>query len=203
MSTITDWIMVVITAVYVVATIYICKANNKSAKEAKKQTKESIKQFNKSNRPYITCEYILSNRTYCGIHICNHGNQVARNLTININAEFINLLEDGHFLNFKKINDSLYTVVGINQSFDFYFSKIKNKPVEVPLNVLIKYKNDEGKSYEERFVIDLDKQLPIESVESDFEKIVKTINQQNKVLNNISNELHKIAEELHQKKIDE
>lgn len=184
--TITDWIMVVITTVYVIATIIICKANYKSAREAQKQTEESIQQFNKNNRPYITCEYILSSRTYCGIHICNHGNQVARNLKINVDKEFMDLLVEGHFLKFKKINDSVYTVVGINQSYDFYFSKVKDKPVKVPLNILLKYENDEGKSYEERFVIDLEKQLPVESVESDFEKYLKLIKEQNEVLRDIS-----------------
>ena len=203
MPAITDWLMVVITAVYVVATIIICIANYKSAKEAHKQTEESIQQFNKSNRPYITCEYILSSRTYCGIHICNHGNQVARNLKINVDKEFMDLLVEGHFLKFKKINDSVYTVVGINQSYDFYFSKVKNKPVKVPLNILLKYENDEGKSYEERFVIDLGKQLPIESIKSDFEKAVKSINRQNEVLKNISNKLDKIAIELQDKKNNE
>lgn len=201
--TITDWIMVVITTVYVIATIIICKANYKSAKEAHKQTEESIQQFNKSNRPYITCEYILSSRIYCGIHICNHGNQVARNLKINVDKEFMDLLVEGHFLNFKKINDSVYTVVGINQSYDFYFSKVKDKPVKVPLNILLKYENDEGKSYEERFVIDLGKQLPSESIKSDFEKAVKSINRQNEVLKNISNKLDKIAIELQDKKNNE
>lgn len=201
--TITDWIMVVITTVYVIATIIICKANYKSAKEAHKQTEESIQQFNKSNRPYITCEYILSSRTYCGIHICNHGNQVARNLKINVDKEFMDLLVEGHFLKFKKINDSVYTVVGINQSYDFYFSKVKNKPIDVPLKVSLKYENDDGITYEEKFVIDLGKQLPIESVKSDFEKAVKSINRQNEVLKNISNKLDKIAIELQDKKNNE
>lgn len=203
MPTITDWLMVVITAVYVVATIIICIANYKSAKEAHKQTEESIQQFNKSNRPYITCEYILSSRTYCGIHICNHGNQVARNLKINVDKEFMDLLVEGHFLKFKKINDSVYTVVGINQSYDFYFSKVKNKPIDVPLKVSLKYENDDGITYEEKFVIDLGKQLPIESVKSDFEKAVKSINRQNEVLKNISNKLDKIAIELQDKKNNE
>ena len=73
----------------------------------------------------------------------------------------------------------------------------------MPLNILLKYENDEGKSYEERFVIDLEKQLPVESAESDFEKAVKSINRQNEVLKNISNKLDKIAIELQDKKNNE
>ena len=37
----TDWIMVVITAIYVIATIVICYFNGKSAKAAKIQTDAS------------------------------------------------------------------------------------------------------------------------------------------------------------------
>lgn len=39
---ITDWIMVVITAIYVIATVAICFFNGNSASAAKKQTKEMI-----------------------------------------------------------------------------------------------------------------------------------------------------------------
>ena len=42
----TDWLMVIITAIYVVATIIICYFNGKSAKAAKMQTDEMIRQYN-------------------------------------------------------------------------------------------------------------------------------------------------------------
>lgn len=41
----TDWLMVIITAVYVVATIAICVANFKSAEASKEQLEESKRQF--------------------------------------------------------------------------------------------------------------------------------------------------------------
>lgn len=41
----TDWIMIIITAVYVAATIAICVANFKSAKASKEQLEESRRQF--------------------------------------------------------------------------------------------------------------------------------------------------------------
>ncbi len=40
MSTITDWLMVIITFVYVIATIFICYANFKSAKASKEELAE-------------------------------------------------------------------------------------------------------------------------------------------------------------------
>ena len=49
MPTITDWLMVIITLVYVVATVFICIANIKSAKAAREQTEEMKKQFSLIN----------------------------------------------------------------------------------------------------------------------------------------------------------
>ena len=53
----TEWLMVIITAIYVVATIFICIYNGKSANAAKKQTEEMIKQFNSVNRPMVTVRF--------------------------------------------------------------------------------------------------------------------------------------------------
>ena len=46
----TDWLMVIITAVYVVATIFRCRANNISAKASKEQLEESKRQFEESQK---------------------------------------------------------------------------------------------------------------------------------------------------------
>lgn len=60
MPTITDWLMVVITAVYVVATIFICCANLISAKATREQVTESKRQFEETRRleimPYFRFE---------------------------------------------------------------------------------------------------------------------------------------------------
>lgn len=57
MPNITDWIMVVITAIYVVATIVICVFNYKTAKAANLQIQESKRQFDETRRlqimPYL------------------------------------------------------------------------------------------------------------------------------------------------------
>lgn len=55
--TITDWIMVVITGIYVVATIFICIYNGRSAKATREQVAETQLQFEETKRlermPYI------------------------------------------------------------------------------------------------------------------------------------------------------
>lgn len=57
MPTVTDWLMVGITFVYVVATIFICIFNGRSAKATREQVLESQRQFEETKRlermPYI------------------------------------------------------------------------------------------------------------------------------------------------------
>ena len=50
MPTITDWLMVIITLAYVIATIFICWANIKSAKAAKEELAEIKKQYAEEKR---------------------------------------------------------------------------------------------------------------------------------------------------------
>lgn len=185
-----DWVMVIITAIYVVATCAICWANIKSAKATRDQVAESIRQFSENNRPYITCEYILKQRSYCGISVRNTGNQVARNLSIHINSAFLDSLKPNGFDSFQKLNESLYTLVGIGQSYEFYFSEVKHKPINAPLIVEVKYENN-GIYYEDSFLIDLAKQLPIEAVETDFEKYMKLTKEQNSILTDIAQNIDK------------
>lgn len=170
MSTITDWLMVVITAVYVIATVVICIANFKSAKATRDQIAESQRQFEEINRPYVTCEYILASRVYSGIRVCNHGNMVAKNLIIRINQEFLDSIEPNRYLNFKRINSSTYAVIGIGQFFDFFFADSERKS-DVPLIASLSYSDENGRSFSEQFTLDLHKQLPIMSVQSEIEKL--------------------------------
>ena len=87
----TDWLMVIITAIYVVATIVICYFNGKSAKAAKMQTDEMIRQYNIANRPNVTIHFdIIRSGLMCFI-IENEGNKPAHNVSIKINKEFINI----------------------------------------------------------------------------------------------------------------
>lgn len=183
-----DSLMVVITFVYVFATTEICLANIKSAEATQKQIEISNKQFQDTNRPYITCEYVLINRVHCGIRICNHGNKVAKNLKIRVNDNFISETQEGHYIHFKLINSSVYSLVGVGQIYDFYFCNVETKP-KVPLIVNLTYEDDEKRSFSEKFEIDLSKQLPIMSVASDAELINKEMKQIEKQLQSIADKL--------------
>lgn len=61
----TDWLMVIITFIYVVATIFICVANFKSASTTRQQLEESREQYEETKRlslmPFIIFEKISIN----------------------------------------------------------------------------------------------------------------------------------------------
>ena len=60
MPLITDWLMFGITTIYVIATIFICRANIKAANASRAQIAESQRQFNENRRldvmPYLQFE---------------------------------------------------------------------------------------------------------------------------------------------------
>lgn len=98
MPIITDWIMVIITAVYVIATIFICIFNYKSANASKKQIDESKRQYEQSNRPHIVAGIKIISDSFMCISIQNIGNDVADNITIKINDEWLELIKDSYYL---------------------------------------------------------------------------------------------------------
>ncbi len=60
MPSVTDWLMVAITAIYVIATILIYRSNNKAVQTAQEQIEESKRQFAETQRlqvmPYLQLE---------------------------------------------------------------------------------------------------------------------------------------------------
>ena len=66
MPMITDWLMVVITAIYVIATICICIFNARSASATREQVAESKRQFEESKRletmPFLQVENTNGNK---------------------------------------------------------------------------------------------------------------------------------------------
>ena len=184
MPTITDWLMVAITAVYVIATIAICWANVNSAKATRDQLEESKRQFENANRPYMSCEYIFKNKTFCGIRFYNYGNKPAYNVTFKINSDFLDGIEYKEC--FGKLNEAEY-LFGIGQHYDFFFSSIEyfKNHEKHPFIVEIKYSCEEN-DYSDSITIWFDKQLPVESVENFEDKLIKLMKEQQKELKKIS-----------------
>ena len=87
MENLTDWLMIIITGIYVVATIFIWNSNKQSAKAATEAVEESKNQFNQnlelqrqhnydSVRPAVSLDYSsdVNDHIYGGsIKITNHG----------------------------------------------------------------------------------------------------------------------------------
>ena len=73
----TDWIMIAITAVYVIATIFICIFNYRSAKATREQLAESKRQFEENNRAFVTVTFETIRGSLLVLNIHNHGHQVA------------------------------------------------------------------------------------------------------------------------------
>ncbi len=179
----TDWLMVIITAVYVVATILICWANIKSAEAAREQIEESRKQFEESNRAFITATFEVIKCGFAVLHIQNHGKRVAENVNIRISESFIAKIVDyDDREHIQKLCSASFTL-GIGQS---WYVGIGNhmdleQMEEELLSIDISYKDSSG-NYCEKTIIDL-KQLnwmlinvtPEEEMVTEIKKMSKNI----------------------------
>lgn len=87
------FVMAILTAVYSITTFLICIFNYKSAAAARKQTKESIRQFEESNRAYVIPRFeTLEGQLYCLV-FQNTGRTMAEKLNIKVSAEWLDCLK--------------------------------------------------------------------------------------------------------------
>ena len=155
MPMITDWLMVAITSVYVIATVFICIANIRSAAAARKQTEELQRQFYATNRPIVTVEVIYLKRCYLGLRFTNHGSLTAFNFMVKINDEFINSLQDATYKGYMKNNQNSVRTIGVGQSFDIFFgeSNYLRQKDKVPIIGKMQYNGCNSSIYAEDFRI--------------------------------------------------
>lgn len=194
---ITDWLMIVITAVYVIATIFICIANFKSAKATREQVAESRRQYEEEHRAFVSYELIYEHRVLYGLRFTNHGKRVATNVQLQLDKDFIDSLMD------QSIKDQLHNLdgreftLGIEQSYDIYFGgdEFRERSNKLPIQGEISY-NDRCGEYTDSFYIDFSKYAPIYTVITDGERREESIKKLNKSLAKIVNELNKINQNL-------
>lgn len=176
----TEWLMVIITAIYVVATIIICVFNGKSARAAKVQTDEMIRQYNLSNRPNVTIHFdIIRSGLLCFV-VQNEGISPAHNVNIKINENFLNGMEEedkGICLN-KLADSELYLAsrqkIYILLGGQLQFSKLAQNVAEVDISY---------DGYKEHTTIDLNqygKFLVYSSPLEDISQHMKKIEENNK-----------------------
>lgn len=168
MPLVTDWIMVVITLIYVVATCFICSANVRSAKASKAQLEEMKREHDESIRygimPFLQMEEIaVSGHDFClelplvdksiadweidsMVKVKNIGNGAATNLTYTWKSENLPTVEIQPFpINAIKA-DGEYLIA---LSFNCMKSKLSSN-----LGTLILHYDDmRGYSYNQRMVL--------------------------------------------------
>ena len=89
-----EWVMVIITGIYVIATIFLCLANIKAANASKEQLREMQKQFAETNRPVVELEFHYSRRTWYIARFINRGNLTAQHVKINLDQEFVDSIPE-------------------------------------------------------------------------------------------------------------
>lgn len=91
---ITDWLMVVITFVYVVATIAIFVTNHKATKAAQESILEMRREFDEANRPLVEVELLYLQKAFLALRFINHGSRTAYKVKIKLSQDFIESLDE-------------------------------------------------------------------------------------------------------------
>lgn len=196
---ITDWLMVIITAVYVLATIFICRANIKSAEATREQVAESKRQYEEEHQPYISYQFIFERRTFYGMRFTNHGKRVANHVKILLDEEFLKSLGTSQFAGpLKLLRDKEFSL-GIGQSYDIFLGadEFRANPDKKPIRGEIIYQ-DLNTAYQESFEIDFAKYGTIFSVNApadDFHEDMKKVVIELKKISNALNRLESLVSE--------
>jgi len=152
----TDWIMIAITAIYVVATILICIFNYRSATATREQVAESKRQFEDSNRAFVTVTFELIRSGLAVLHIQNHGKRIAQDVNINVSPAFLaNMADQTDKKQIEKLCTASFTL-GIGQSWYICIGshlQLKQMSAEL-LEIDISY-SDGSSHYHDSIQIDL------------------------------------------------
>ncbi len=187
MAHLTDWIMIAITIVYVIATIFICHANYKSAKASNDQLDEMKRQYEEKDRPFIDTELVYIRRVIYAIRFTNHGYYSARHVNINLSDEFLNSLQDNAIRTFLIKQKGKECIIGSGQHYDLYIAdnSLKNNKNIKPVDGTITYESN-GKKYESDIYIDLENYMTFFSTDTEMEIIAKAIEDNSKEINKVS-----------------
>ena len=168
MPLITDWLMVVITFVYVVATIFICWANIKSAKASKEELAEMKRQYAEENRPHIEVEFCYERRTWYIVRFINHGKLTAQHVKLLLDEGFISSLPEQAFKDTLLKQREKECIIGVGQHYDLYIAsnELRGNPNMKPVMGKILYQDESGK-YENDIYIDLENYATFFSSTSD------------------------------------
>lgn len=165
MSSVTDWLMVIITAIYVGATILICRANIKSVKASKEELDEMKRQYSEENRPRIEVELCYEKKLFFFLRLVNHGKLNAQHVKIEIDDEFINNLPEENCKELLLAQKQKEGIIGVSQHYDLFIAtnRLRENSDIKPVTGKVLYQCD-GKSYETPIYIDIANYLTIFSI---------------------------------------
>ena len=185
--------MVVLTGIYVLATIFICLFNYGSAKASKDQLAEMRRQFDEENRPYITVELIYERRTFYGLRFSNHGKKVANHVRIELDQAFLDSVTEPSFKQALDKTKGKECIIGIGQHYDLFFgsNEFRKSNNKVALSGKVVY-NDGKLTYTEPFSVDFDSYATIYSVNTDADDMLKELKAQTRELKGIKDALKEL-----------
>lgn len=132
-----EWVMPVLTFVYVVATIFISFSNYRSSKATRDQIKESRDQFVDSNRAFVNVDFEIIRSGLLVLKIMNNGRRTAKYVNMTISKDFIDIVPDPNCKNrLKTLSESIFSI-GIDQAWYITlgtttdFQKLSEKPLEI------------------------------------------------------------------------
>lgn len=185
--------MVVLTGIYVLATIFICLFNYGSAKASKDQLAEMRRQFDEENRPYITVELIYERRAFYGLRFSNHGKRVANHVRIELDQAFLDSVTEPSFKKSLDKTKGKECIIGIGQHYDLFFgsNEFRKSNNKVALSGKVVY-NDGKLTYTEPFSVDFDSYATIYSVNTDADDMLKEMKSQTRELKGIKDALKEL-----------
>lgn len=176
MPTITDWLMVIITLVYAVATIFIYRANIKSAKASKEELAEMKRQYAEENRPRIEVEFCYEKRIVYIVRFANHGKLTAQHVKIELDEDFIDSIPEQDLKNELRRQKNKECIIGVGEHYDLYISgnELRGNPNMKPVTGKLSYEDAEKRPYKSDIYIDIENYATFFSLTSE-EPIVKEL----------------------------
>ena len=189
-----DWAMVILTGIYVIATILICRFNYGATKASREQLAEMRRQFDEENRPYITVELILERRLFYGLRFTNHGKRVANHVSIQLDQSFLDSISKESFKTALNKAQGKECIIGVGQHYDLFIgsTELRKQNEHVVISGQVKY-CDGNSNYSEEFSIDFDSYATFYSVESDTEIFLEKFKNQTETLVSINRALWELV----------
>ena len=200
---VTDWLMLGVTAIYVIATIFICIFNGKAAKAARVQTEEMRQQFFAIHRPVINVQLVsLKKGVFWALRFTNVGVITAFDVRFELNDEFINGLPEPEFRDILVREKYRFRTIGVGQYYDLILGTNGDKEIseKIAAEVRIIYKGNDGAIYAEDFDIDIQNYAATYYVDNDLDDIKKLVDRQNKEIQYVCAEIKAINETFKSKK---